>query len=115
MENKAEAVLTALEQVIDSRRSASDETSYTAQLLHGKIDRVLKKVGEEATEVVIAAKGGEKREIINESADLLYHLLVLLAREEIPLTAVTAELSRRFELSGLKEKENRKNEVNNGN
>lgn len=105
-ENHAD-ILSALETLIQQRKNAAAEESYVAQLLRAKIDKVLKKIGEEATEVVIAGKGGDKNEIIYESADLIFHLLVLLGREDIPLDAVLTELSRRFGISGLTEKAQR--------
>lgn len=109
METDVQAVLEALEGIIHTRRNADDSKSYTAQLLHDPLDRVLKKVGEEATELVLAAKGGERGEIIHESADLLYHMLVLLVRRDIAVEDVALELSRRFGISGLTEKANRGN------
>jgi phosphoribosyl-ATP pyrophosphohydrolase len=68
------------------------------------IDKILKKVGEEATEVVIAGKGGTREEVISETADLLYHLLVLLGYRDISPTEVFDELGRRFGISGIEEK-----------
>ncbi len=109
MAARLQVVLEALEQIIHSRRDADDSESYSARLLHGSIDHLLKKIGEEATEVVIAGKGGEREEILYESADLLYHLLVLWTREGITLADISIELSRRFGISGLAEKANRNN------
>jgi phosphoribosyl-ATP pyrophosphohydrolase/phosphoribosyl-AMP cyclohydrolase len=80
---------------IAARRGASPESSYTAKLLAGGIDRIAKKVGEEATEVVIAAKNGAPDEIAWEVADLFYHTLVLLEERGVSLEAVGAELLRR--------------------
>ncbi len=68
------------------------------------IDKILKKIGEEATEVVIAAKGGMRDEIVYETADLIFHLLVMLGYHDIPPSAVYDELQRRFGISGLAEK-----------
>ncbi|MGP6157614.1 MAG: bifunctional phosphoribosyl-AMP cyclohydrolase/phosphoribosyl-ATP diphosphatase HisIE [Vulcanimicrobiaceae bacterium] len=84
-----------LRTVIAARRDASPETSYTAKLLHGGVDRIGKKIGEEATEVVIAAKNGAPDEIAWEVADLLYHTLVLLEERGVPLDRVGQELLRR--------------------
>lgn len=100
-------VLDELYQVICSRKGASPESSYTASLLTKGVDKILKKVGEEATEVVIAGKGGSDDELIYETADLLYHNLVLLAARDIPLAEVWAELARRFGTSGIAEKASR--------
>jgi phosphoribosyl-ATP pyrophosphohydrolase/phosphoribosyl-AMP cyclohydrolase len=90
-----ERALVELRATIASRRDADPETSYTAKLLAGGVDRIGKKVGEEATEVVIAAKNGVAQEIVWEVADLLYHTLVLLEERGVELDAVGAELLRR--------------------
>lgn len=100
-------ILSTLENLIQQRKNSTVEESYVAQLLHANIDKVLKKIGEEATEVVIAGKSGDKNDIIYESADLIFHLLVLLGRENIPLAAILTELSRRLGISGLTEKAQR--------
>jgi phosphoribosyl-ATP pyrophosphohydrolase/phosphoribosyl-AMP cyclohydrolase len=84
-----------LRATIAQRRDASPETSYTAKLLAGGIDRIAKKIGEEATEVVIAAKNAAPDEIAWEVADLLYHTLVLLEERGVSLQAVGTELLRR--------------------
>ncbi|NVN99713.1 MAG: phosphoribosyl-ATP diphosphatase [Geobacteraceae bacterium] len=86
------------------RRDNPSENSYTATLLAKGVDKILKKVGEEATELVIASKGGERSEIVYETADLLYHTLVLLVHHDIPLDEVYGELRRRFGISGIEEK-----------
>jgi phosphoribosyl-ATP pyrophosphohydrolase/phosphoribosyl-AMP cyclohydrolase len=90
-----ERALVELRATIASRRNADPETSYTAKLLAGGVDRIGKKVGEEATEVVIAAKNGAPQEIVWEVADLLYHTMVLLEERGVGLDAVGAELLRR--------------------
>jgi phosphoribosyl-ATP pyrophosphohydrolase/phosphoribosyl-AMP cyclohydrolase len=90
-----ERALVELRATIASRRGADPETSYTAKLLAGGVDRIGKKVGEEATEVVIAAKNGVAQEIVWEVADLLYHTMVLLEERGVGLDAVGAELLRR--------------------
>ncbi len=71
------------------------------------IDGILKKIGEEATEVVIAAKGGRRDEIVHETTDLIYHLMVMLGHQDIPLSSLFDELHRRFGVSGLAEKASR--------
>ncbi|MBV7435340.1 phosphoribosyl-ATP diphosphatase [Cardiobacteriaceae bacterium TAE3-ERU3] len=106
MGNQAD-ILYALEQVIHERQSADPEESYVAKLLHGHEDKLLKKIGEEATETVIAAKGGARDEVVYESADLIFHLMVLLRRQGIALDDICVELARRFGLSGLTEKAQR--------
>ncbi len=100
-------ILQALYQVILERKTNPIDISYTASLMQKGIDKILKKLGEEATELVIAGKGGERSETVYETADLLYHTLVLLAYRDIPLDDVLAELQRRFGISGIEEKASR--------
>src|SRR6185369_13856511 len=100
-------ILDAICQVIQDRKANPTDNSYTASLMQKGIDKILKKVGEEATEVVIAAKGGKREEIVCESADLIFHLLVLLGHCDIPADDVYAELRRRFGISGIEEKNSR--------
>jgi phosphoribosyl-ATP pyrophosphohydrolase len=97
-------ILQAVYQVILDRKTNPTDSSYTASLMRGGIDKILKKVGEEATEVVIAAKGGKPAEIVYETADLIFHLLVLLGHQDIPPKQVYDELRRRFGTSGIAEK-----------
>jgi phosphoribosyl-ATP pyrophosphohydrolase len=106
MKNQAD-ILQALYQVILERKAHPGENSYTASLMQKGIDKILKKLGEEATELVIAGKGGERSETVYEAADLFYHTLVLLAYRDIPLDDVLAELRRRFGISGIEEKASR--------
>jgi phosphoribosyl-ATP pyrophosphohydrolase/phosphoribosyl-AMP cyclohydrolase len=87
--------VSALARTIASRKSHPVEGSYTAKLFAGGVDRIGKKIGEEATEVVIAAKNADRGELVWETADLLYHALVLLAERGVSLDEVGAELSRR--------------------
>jgi phosphoribosyl-ATP pyrophosphohydrolase/phosphoribosyl-AMP cyclohydrolase len=89
------AALSALARTIDERKRDPTPDSYTAKLFAGGVDRIGKKIGEEATEVVIAAKNADRNELIWETADLLYHTLVLLAERGIELDDVGAELTRR--------------------
>ncbi len=100
-------ILQAVYQVIQERKTASPDSSYTASLMAKGIDKVLKKLGEEAAELIIAGKGGERKEIVYEAADLFFHTLVLLGFAEIPLEEVYAELRRRFGTSGIAEKASR--------
>ena len=102
--NNRDDILQAVYQVILDRRAQPAESSYTASLMQKGIDKILKKVGEEATEVVIAAKGGKRDEIVYETADLLFHLLVMLGFHDIPPEEVYKELRRRFGTSGIEEK-----------
>ncbi len=97
-------IIDAIYRVILDRKANPTENSYTASLMHKGVDKILKKLGEEATEVVIAAKGGTRGEIVYESADLIFHLLVLLGYCDIPPEEVYAELRRRFGTSGIEEK-----------
>lgn len=87
--------LQALYQVIQGRRADPQEGSYTCYLFEKGIDKILKKVGEECAETIIAAKNGVKEDTVNECADLIYHLMVMLADQGIPLDDVLAELERR--------------------
>lgn len=96
--------LKRLEQIIAERRSASPDSSYVAQLNAKGLPKIAQKLGEEATEVVIAALSGSREELVGESADVLFHLLVLLGAKDIPLADVLAELDRRDGVSGLDEK-----------
>ena len=101
------AILDLLYQVIQERKDGSAEKSYTVSLFRRGLDTILKKTGEEAFELVIAGKGGKREEIVYEAGDLLYHLLVLLAYYDIEPDEVYQELSRRFGISGIAEKESR--------
>jgi phosphoribosyl-ATP pyrophosphohydrolase len=94
--------------IIAERAGASAESSYTKSLLDGGPARAAKKMGEEAIEAVIAAIEGEREALVNESADLLYHLLVVLQSRGIALSEVLAELERRTRRSGHEEKASRK-------
>ena len=105
--NHQEHILEAVYQVILDRKANPSDSSYTASLMQKGIDKILKKIGEEATEVVIAAKGGVREEIVYEVADLFFHTLVLLGHQDIPLEEVHTELRRRFGMSGIQEKESR--------
>jgi phosphoribosyl-ATP pyrophosphohydrolase len=97
-----------LEVRIATRAGASPEDSYTARLIARGMEKCAQKLGEEATEAVIAAVTGNRPELIKESADILYHLLVVLRAADIPLDAVMAELDARTAQSGLAEKASRK-------
>ena len=102
------AVLQQLIKTIDERAGDSGNTSYTAQLLNEGVEKCAKKFGEEAVEVVIASLDSDKKQLISESADVFYHLLVLLKSRNIPLAAIMDELDRRSSQSGLEEKASRK-------
>jgi phosphoribosyl-ATP pyrophosphohydrolase len=101
--------LSKLADVLEQRKSADAESSYVAKLYSKGLDAILKKIGEEATETVMAAKDGQADKIIYETADLWFHSLVLLAQQGLRPEDVLKELDRRFGLSGLEEKASRKN------
>ncbi len=100
-------VLNKLAEVLEARKQAEPDSSYVASLYHAGTDKILKKLGEEATETVIAGKGGIREEIIYETADLWFHSLVLLAHNNISPQEILDELDRRFGLSGIDEKASR--------
>jgi len=101
-------ILTKLAAVLEARKAAAPDSSYVAGLYAKGLDAILKKIGEEATETVIAAKGGDPKQIVHETADLWFHTLVLLAQQGLRPEDVLQELDRRFGLSGLEEKAARK-------
>lgn len=100
-------ILDRLFATIQARRTAPPDNSYTAQLFARGRARIVQKLGEEAVETVIAAMGDEPAKIVPEAADLLYHLLVLLADAGLTLDEIRAELARREGVSGLEEKAQR--------
>ncbi len=99
--------LTELAEVLEQRKTQSADKSYVASLYNKGLDGILKKIGEEATETVIAAKDGDKEQIIYETADLWFHCMVMLAQQGLHPDDVLNELQRRFGLSGLEEKAQR--------
>lgn len=100
-------VLRRLAEIIEQRQQADPAKSYVADLYARGLPAILKKIGEEATEVILAANAGDKTAIIHETADLWFHTLVLLARSGLGPEDVLAELERRFGKSGLEEKAGR--------
>ncbi len=96
--------LRRLAEVLEQRKQAAPDSSYVASLYDKGLDSILKKIGEEATETVIAAKDGDAAHLVYEMADLWFHSLVLLAHQGLGPDQVLAELERRFGLSGLEEK-----------
>lgn len=100
-------VLNRLAELLEARKSADPTSSYVAKLYSKGIDSILKKVGEEAAETIIAAKNGHKEDIIYETADLWFHTLIMLANAGLKPEDVLNELARREGLSGLVEKANR--------
>ena len=106
-----DSILERLTIILEARRHADPSTSYVADLHERGINKVLEKVGEEATEVILAAKdaeaSGNVEELVKETADLWFHTMVLLAHMDSSPAAVLEELERRFDTSGLEEKASR--------
>lgn len=100
-------ILTQIQHVLEQRKSACPDTSYTAQLLHQGEEKILKKIIEEAAEVLMASKDGGGIHLIKETADLWFHNMVLLAHHGLQIEDVLQELAQRQGLSGLVEKANR--------
>ena len=103
------AVLDRLWQIIQSRRNADPQSSYTARLFVRGRAKIAQKLGEEAVETVIEGVGENSAALVAESADLIYHLLVLWAAAGVSPTEVAAELARREGMSGIEEKRSRAN------
>lgn len=103
-------VLDRLATLLEQRKSADPQTSYVARLYSKGMDSILKKVGEEAAETIIAAKDGDPEKIIYETADLWFHCLVMLAQAGLKPQDVLDELARREGLSGIAEKATRPKE-----
>lgn len=99
--------LEQLQQLIQSKKDSDPSLSYTAKLFSQGIEEIQKKFGEESIELIIASNQNNRNNIINETADVLYHLLVLLSEKSISLKEVVGELERRSGMSGLEEKANR--------
>ena len=97
-------ILERLADVVESRKAGDPESSYVARLFARGEDAILKKIGEEATEAVLAAKDGDRLRIVGETADLWFHCLIMLARYGLRPSDVLAELRRREGISGIDEK-----------
>lgn len=102
-----EDILDAVYRIIMDRKQNPSENSYVASLYAKGLDKILGKIGEEATEAAVAGKGGNPEEVIYEVADLFFHTLVLLGYYDLPPERVYVELRRRFGLSGIEEKDSR--------
>ena len=100
-------ILQRLSETLAARRNADPETSYTAKLYAGGPDSILKKIGEECAELIMAAKDGKRLNIVWESTDVLYHVLVLLAFYGMSIEDVLQEMRRREGISGIDEKRSR--------
>jgi phosphoribosyl-ATP pyrophosphohydrolase len=104
----SEEVLNRLAELLEQRKGADPDTSYVASLYRGGRDRIRKKIGEEATEVVIALGASDADAVVREIADLWFHCLVALVHAGIPPHRVLEELERRFGRSGIEEKASRR-------
>ena len=100
-------ILVQLTAVLRERREADPSTSYVASLYDKGLDAIVKKLGEEATETVIAAKDGDRQALVHELADLWFHSLVLMVHQAVSPDEVLGELARRFGTSGIEEKAQR--------
>ena len=105
--NPGNDLLSQLYEIVLQRKQAGADSSYVASLYAKGLDKVLGKIGEEATEVAIAGKGGIEQEIVSEVADLWFHTIVLLGYYDLPPERIYAELQKRFGTSGLDEKASR--------
>lgn len=101
-------ILQRLTETLEARKQASPESSYVAMLFSKGEDAILKKISEEATEVILASKAGGKAHLVYETADLWFHCMVLLAHHGLSAEDVLNELARREGLSGISEKAARK-------
>ena len=97
-------ILSRLADTLEARKQADPASSYVAKLYAKGLDAILKKVGEEATETIVAAKNGDRQQIVYETADLWFHCMVMLASQGVRPEEVLDELARREGLSGLAEK-----------
>jgi phosphoribosyl-ATP pyrophosphohydrolase len=97
-------ILLRLMAVLASRKDADPDSSYVAGLYAKGLDAILKKIGEESVETIIAAKSGDKQQIVYETADLWFHCMVMLAQQNLDARLVLEELDRRFGVSGIDEK-----------
>jgi phosphoribosyl-ATP pyrophosphohydrolase len=100
-------ILQRLTALLEERKNADPQTSYVAKLYHKGMNSILKKVGEEAAETIIAAKDGSQEDLIYETADLWFHTMVMLAKAGLSAQDVLEELARREGLSGIEEKASR--------
>lgn len=97
-----------LEEILEQRKDADADNSYVSSLYQKGTDEILKKIGEESAEVIMATKDDDENKIIYEVTDLWFHTMVLLRHKNIKMDKIEQELSRRFGLSGLEEKANRR-------
>lgn len=107
LEKMSPDILQRLTETLEARKQAAPESSYVAKLFSKGEDAILKKIGEEATELILASKAGDKSHLVYETADLWFHCMVLLAQQGLSAADVLKELARREGLSGIAEKESR--------
>ncbi len=100
----SDAILARLMAVLEQRKQGNPEESYVARLYDKGLDSILKKIGEESAETIIAAKSGDQQQLVHETADLWFHCLVMLAQQNVDVQQVLEELERRFGTSGIEEK-----------
>lgn len=100
-------ILNRLSVILEARKRAQVDSSYVANLYSKGLDAILKKIGEESTELVMAAKDGERTNIVHETADLWFHCMILLAHQGMGPDEVLMELEERFGVSGVEEKASR--------
>lgn len=100
-------ILDRLGEILEARKGADPQSSYVASLYRKGQDAILRKISEEATETILAAKQGDREQLVYETADLWFHTLVLLASEDLSPGDVCRELERRFGVSGIEEKAGR--------
>ena len=101
-------ILDTVYRIIQERKQLGDgEKSYVKSLFDKGLDKILSKIGEEATETAVAGKGGDPEEVVSEVADLFFHVLILLGYYDLPPEKIYAELRRRFGVSGIEEKASR--------
>ncbi|NOQ42256.1 MAG: phosphoribosyl-ATP diphosphatase [Desulfuromusa sp.] len=106
--NADQDILETIYQIIQERKQLGDgEKSYVKSLFDKGLDKILSKIGEEATETAVAGKGGDPEEVVYEVADLFFHVLILLGYYDLPPEKIYAELRRRFGVSGIEEKASR--------
>nr|VFJ67195.1 MAG: phosphoribosyl-ATP pyrophosphatase [Candidatus Kentron sp. FW] len=97
-----------LARVLEQRKSADPKSSYAASLYSRGTNAILKKIGEESAEIIMAAKDGDRKAIVHEIADLWFHTLILLVHQGLEPNMVIEELERRFGISGLSERASRR-------
>lgn len=104
-------ILKELTNTLEQKKTASPQTSYVASLYEQGLDCILQKIGEETTELIIATKSGKQKDIIHETADLWFHILVMLAQQGLSHQDILTELRKRLGTSGVEEQARRRNKT----